>query len=157
VTQVRADVVHAAVYTLGAALVRRDWLLASPYDDRLDPHGIGDHYGVALGFPRCPGVALLTDLEVTHHRAQEERLAEPDVYFARVLALDLFTRESPRFRPWSRAFLVWSLIGSSTFFALRGKWAMFGRAFRAVLAIGFGTNPLRDRPGVTSPVTRRPA
>jgi hypothetical protein len=31
--------------------VRRQWLIRSPFDEVLDPHGIGDNYGVAFGFP----------------------------------------------------------------------------------------------------------
>src|SRR5262245_58702715 len=50
-TQLCGPVVRAATYALGAALVRREWLLATPYDERLGDHGIGDNYGVALGFP----------------------------------------------------------------------------------------------------------
>jgi len=142
-TQTRAPVVHVAVYSLGAALVRRDWLLASPYDESLGPHGIGDHYGVAIGFPRCPGIAVLMDLEVKHHRAPEGRLAPEDAYFQRVLALHHFMRGNTRFRWWSTAFLLWSLLGTALALTVRGEWRFVRRALAAAALILIGRNPLR--------------
>jgi glycosyltransferase involved in cell wall biosynthesis len=119
-TQLRAPVVHTATYGLGAALIRRDWLLASPYDERLGPHGIGDNYGVALGFPGSGGIDVLVDLPVRHHRVAENRLDPADVHFLRVLALDYFTRTSARFPRSTTRWLVWSLLGKAIVF-------LFGR------------------------------
>jgi hypothetical protein len=45
------DYFKTPLYSLGASLVRRDWLLRSPFDEVLDRHGIGEHYGVIAGFP----------------------------------------------------------------------------------------------------------
>ena len=39
------------LYSLGASLIPKDWLVQSPFDEVLDPHGIGEHYGVIAGFP----------------------------------------------------------------------------------------------------------
>ena len=142
-TQVRGDVVHAAVYSLGAALVRRGWLITSPYDERLGPHGIGDHYGVALGFPRCPGIAILTRLEVLHHRAPGGRLRPEDAHFERVMALDHFTRSSHRFSVGTTTFLVWSLVGNAALSVWRGRWLLVRRTLQALVRITTGRNPLR--------------
>lgn len=96
VTQVSNSVLHTATYGLGAALVRRSWLLNSPYDERLGTHGIGDNYGVALGFPGEHPIAVLVDLPILHHRAAANRLDPADAYLHRVLALDYFLRTSGR-------------------------------------------------------------
>src|SRR5262245_58408988 len=110
VTQVKLPIVRTAIYTLGSALVRRDWLLASPYDEKLGPHGIGDNYGVALGFPGERAITLLTDLPVRHHKEQDNRLGRVSAYHQRVLALHYFMRRSSRFSRLNEAFLAWSLL-----------------------------------------------
>src|SRR5690606_21956500 len=51
ITQMSGEFYITPVYTLGASLVKRDWLLQSPFDEVLDRNGIGDNYGVAMGFP----------------------------------------------------------------------------------------------------------
>lgn len=144
-TQVRGPVVHTTLWNLGTSLVRRDWLLASPFDERLGVHGIGDHYGVALGFPAAPGVAVLPDLLVRHHRAPENRLAEADAYFARLLALDYFVRASGRFPRSTPLWLAWSLVGNAIAFTLRGRGALLGRTVRAFGLVLGGRNPLLTR------------
>lgn len=142
VTQARGPVLHTATYGLGAALVRRDWLLASPYDERLGAHGIGDNYGVALGFPGERPIAVLKDLPVLHHRAEENRLDPADAYLRRVLALDYFMRKSPRFSRLNTAFLAWSLVGKAIIFALRRRSDMLRRTIRALGLVMSARNPL---------------
>jgi glycosyltransferase involved in cell wall biosynthesis len=142
VTQVRGPVFHTATYGLGAALVRRDWLLASPFDEALGQHGIGDNYGVALGFPGNRPIAVLTGQRVLHHRASENRPDPADTHFQRVLALDYFLRTSGRFGRTSRYWLVWSLIGKAKISALRGHWDLSGASLRALARIVTGRNPL---------------
>jgi glycosyltransferase involved in cell wall biosynthesis len=142
VTQVQGPVMQASVYTLGAALVRRDWLLASPYEERLSPHGIGDNYGVALGFPGdCP-ITVLTDLAVRHHREQQNRLDRASAYYERVLALHYFMHRSSRFSVLNEAFLVWSLLVNAAGFAARGRADSFRASVRALRAIAMKRNPL---------------
>ena len=142
VTEVRTPVVRTAVYSLGAALVRRDWLLASPYDERLSAHGIGDNYGVALGFPGERSIAVLADLAVRHHKALENRLDARATYYQRLLALDYFMRTSGRFSLVNRMCLVWSLLGQAGRFAVSGRQDLFRAAVRAGGLIGMGRNPL---------------
>ena len=141
-TQVRAPVAGTAIYTLGSALVRRDWLLASPYDERLSAHGIGDNYGVALGFPGERAITLLTDLTVRHHKEQENRLDRTRAYYQRVLALHYFMRRSARFSRLNHAFLVWSLLFAATEFGVRGHVGSFRAAVRALRDVVAGRNPL---------------
>jgi hypothetical protein len=142
VTQPRGAVVHTAIYTLGAALVRQDWLLASPFDEGLGPHGIGDNYGVALGFPTEQGIAVLPELSVLHRRSAENRLDPVQAYYQRVLALDYFVRTSARFSRVNTAWLVWSLIGSLAMFALQRRGALIWRTVSALGLIVTGRNPL---------------
>ena len=141
-TQVRAPVARTAIYTLGSALVRRDWLLASPYDERLSAHGIGDNYGVALGFPGERAITLLTDLTVRHHKEPENRLDRTSAYYERVLALHYFMRRSPRFSRINHAFLVWSLLFAAAEFRVRGRANAFRTAVRALRDVVVGRNPL---------------
>ncbi|MQA90440.1 MAG: glycosyltransferase [Gemmatimonas sp.] len=157
VTQVSDAVLHTATYGLGAALVRRSWLLGSPYDERLGAHGIGDNYGVALGFPgECP-IAVLVDLPVLHHRAAANRLDPADAFLQRVLALDYFLRTSGRFSRTSVAWLIWSLVGRSMMFAARGRTDMLRSSVVAFATVLVGSNPLMARardPVGTSPVAQ---
>lgn len=142
VTQIQRPAIRTAIYGLGAALVRRDWLTASPYDEALGPHGIGDNYGVALGFPEPQGITVLTDLPVFHHKAPDNRPDPTVAYEQRVLALDYFMRTSARFSGVNRAFLLWSLAGNAAVFAMRGQTSLRRATFRALRAIVTGRNPL---------------
>jgi len=142
VTQVRTPVVRTAAYGLGAALIRRDWLLASPYDERLSAHGIGDNYGVALKFPGDRSIAVLTDLSVRHHNASENRLDAATTYYQRLLALDYFMRADHRFSAVNRVFLVWSLLGRAGMFAISRRRDLFSASVHAIALIGTGRNPL---------------
>lgn len=144
-TQVRGPIVRTSVYGLGAALVRRDWLLSSPYDEALGPHGIGDNYGVALGFPQERPIWILPEIKVLHHRAPDNRLPVPRAYYFRVIALERFLRDDPRFSFLNRAFLAWSLIGSAALFLARRNLPLLLAALRALGVVVTGRNPLRDR------------
>lgn len=151
VTQVRGPVVRTAIYGLGAALIRRDWLIASPYDERLGPHGIGDNYGVALGFPGGRSVTVLTDLAILHHKAADNRLDATTAYYQRVLALHCFMRSDARFSGWNTAWLVWSLLGNAGLFAARGQTAFLAATLRALRVIVTGRNPLVTQRRASAP------
>jgi glycosyltransferase involved in cell wall biosynthesis len=142
-TQVRAAVVRTAVYTLGSALVRRDWLLASPYDERAGEHGAGgDNYGVALGFPDRGGIALLTDLTVRHHREQLNRIDRATGFYHRALFLHEIMRRSRRFSAVNRTALAWTLVTNAAEFRIRGQHDLFRASLRALHAVLTGRNPL---------------
>lgn len=151
VTQVRAPAVRTAVYALGAALVRRDWLLASPYDERLDAHGIGDNYGVALQFPHPGGVVVLTDLRVQHHRDAANRLDATCSYYRRILALHYFLKTLPQFSGVNVGFLAWSLLGNALAFALRRNQSGLAATLRALWVVATGRNPLLLPPWASRP------
>jgi glycosyltransferase involved in cell wall biosynthesis len=146
ITQVRDSVVRTSIYGLGAALVRRDWLLLSPYEEDLGPHGIGDNYGVALGFPQERPIRVLPHLKVLHHRDPRNRLGAEEAFYLRVLALDRFMRRDARFSLINRAFLAWSLAGSAGIFLARGKTGLLMAALRALAVVLAGRNPLPSAP-----------
>jgi glycosyltransferase involved in cell wall biosynthesis len=134
------------VYSLGAALVRKDWLLASPYDERLDPHGHGDNYGVALGFPR-EGIHVVTGVAVRHHKSQDNRLADSEAYARRLLALHYLIKSRPELAAAqvTEPFLVWSLIGQLVFHTATVNPRFTRASLRVLSAILRGTNPLFSR------------
>jgi glycosyltransferase involved in cell wall biosynthesis len=142
-TQVRAPAVQAAVYTLGSALIRRDWLLASRYDERAGTHGAGgDNYGVALGFPQDRPITLLTDLRVRHHKQQENRIDAVTGYYHRTLFLHHIMRDDFRFDLLNRTFLAWTLLFNAAEFRIRGHAELSRASVRALRAVLTGRNPL---------------
>lgn len=132
---------HTAVYGLGAGIIRRDWLLQSLYDEILDPHGIGDNYGVALGFPGKTPITVLTGAVALHHKSGENRLPGALAYFRRLLALHYFMVKSPRFSRINRLFLGWSLVGNLLSQLLRGETSLARATLAALKYILSGRNP----------------
>jgi hypothetical protein len=157
VTQVRRPVVHASLGMLGAALVRRTWLLQSPYDERLDAldaHAAGDNYGVALGFPGVETIAVLTDLPVGHHRAAENRPDRATRHYQSMLALHYFMQRSDRFSTATIGWLAWSHIGNTLRFLRSGETDLVWASTRALAAIVLHRNPLLS-PALDGSVARQ--
>lgn len=140
ITQWDSDSFQTIVYSLGASLVRRSWLLQSKFDEVLDSSGIGDHYGVALGFPVEYPIHVIASTFVYHHRAAENRVHAALAYYRRILALHYFMRKYNR-AGTSQAMLIWSLTGNALAFLFRGQGAMFKATCRAALEIMRGRNP----------------
>lgn len=144
ITDFSGDYSRVQVYTLGASLVKKEWLLQSPYDEILDKHGIGDNYGVSLGFP-SEGIHMVHAAFVYHHRGPENRLHRPLQYYRRALALDYFmnTKKIPAHIK-RRAFL-WSLAGNVIVYIFQRNWMMVKPAFTTFRRIAFGNNPYRQK------------
>jgi glycosyltransferase involved in cell wall biosynthesis len=128
------------IYGLGASLVRRDWLLASPYDERLESHGIGDNYGVALGFP-AEGIHVLNGASVRHHKESVNRLSNAESYALRLLALHYFVVSRRVPAHVRTGFFLWSLIGQVAFHASVGDRALARAGLKTLLDIARGNNP----------------
>lgn len=128
------------VYGLGASVIRRDWLIASPYDETLDKHGIGDNYGVAAGFPAMQ-VQVLKDAFVYHHQEPANRLQKPLQYYRRALALDYFTRRAKNLQHVRRSWMIWSLLGNVLIYPFSKDKFMFRPALKTLLRIAFRENP----------------
>jgi len=140
-TQFEGTYVQTPTFGLGAALLRRSWLLQCPYDEVLDPHGIGDHYGVAVSLP-AP-VHVLPAAKVFHHREQQNRLQRPLQYYRRALALDHFRKNMKGPQRPAKFWLLWSLAGNFSGFCLVGDWQMLRPSWKAFRLILLNRNPYR--------------
>lgn len=141
VTHFEKPVFKTAFYSLGASIIRTDWLLSSPFDEGLDTNGIGDHYGVALHFPDFPAIHVLTDVPAYHHKIKANRLSEAETYFKRGLALHYFMRESQRFTLTNRLFFIWSLLGNWIAFLVKGNRPQLQATKKLISVIVKGNNP----------------
>lgn len=139
ITKLSGDYFTVPAYGLGASLIKKTWLQQSPYDESLDIHGIGDHYGVAAGFPN-PGIHVLNPAYVYHHRSPQNRLIYPVQYFHRVLALDHFRRNIPKLKHIKKIWLLWSLFGNLLGFLYAKNRRMVISSLRAIAAVALGKN-----------------
>lgn len=128
------------VYGLGASLIKKDWLLLSPYEEALDRNGIGDNYGVAMGFP-VPGIHVLTDAFVYHHQESANRPNQALLYLRRVLALDYFIHSKRSLQHVKKRWLLWSLAGNFLMALLACNGSMIRSTFAGLRTVAFGQNP----------------
>ena len=119
ITDFNSPAFVSEVYGLGASIIKRDWLLQSPYDEVLDRHGIGDNYGVAMGFPIRKAIHVVHAAPAYHHQSTDNRLESVRTYYRRVLALHYFLLKYERFSFLNRCWFVWSLIGNYILFGKR--------------------------------------
>ncbi len=139
-TQFSGDSFTTPLYSLGAALVKKEWLLASPFDEVLDRYGMGDNYGVITNLPG-KAVTVLTNAFVYHHRSQDNRLKKPLQYFRRALALDYFMHSGTSLQHIKKRWLLWSLTGNF-FMALRTRnRSMIHSTFITLQTVALGKNP----------------
>jgi hypothetical protein len=106
----------------------------------LDQYGIGDNYGVILGFP-SPVVHVVNKTSVYHHREPTNRLKSSLQYYRRILALDYFRRMGKTPPYVRKGWLVWSLIGNVLGFAFTGQWDMIKITSQAISKILLNRNP----------------
>lgn len=140
ITDFSGDHFITPVYGLGASVIRRSWLLQSPYAEVLDKHGIGDNYGVAADFP-VAAIHVLKQAAVYHHQEPDNRLQRPVQYFRRVLALDYFRRTKQTLQPVKKYWLLWSLAGNLLAFIWTRDRIMIKPAFKVFCKIAFNNNP----------------
>lgn len=140
-----------SIYSLGADLVRRDWLLRSPYDEILDKNGIGDNYGVAIGFPGSQSIHVLSTVKAFHYRADENRLQKHKAYLNRLFALQYFITRSRRFNHATIKWFYWSLIGNTLYFLTHGALGDAARTLKACTLMIAGRNPYMVKAKATSP------
>ena len=140
ITEFSGDYFITPIYGLGASLVKKEWLIHSPYEEVLDRNGIGDNYGVAIGFPAI-GIHILTQASVNHHQAPANRLQHPLQYLRRVLALDYFIRTKKELQHIKRRWLIWSLTGNLLMALIARNGRMIHSTFTSLRIIAFGRNP----------------
>jgi glycosyltransferase involved in cell wall biosynthesis len=140
ITNFSGDHFTTPLYSLGAAMVKREWLLQSSFDEVLDRHGIGDNYGVIAGFPDA-AIVVVTSAFAYHHHEMVNRLQKPLQYYRRAIALHYFTKCKKSLRKISKAWLLWSLMGNLLQFIVSGNTLMIRPALKSVWKIAFGPNP----------------
>lgn len=146
ITDFSGDYFVTPVYGLGASLIKKSWLEHSPYDETLDRHGIGDNYGVAVGFSEI-GVHVLNDAFVFHHHAPINRLQKPLQYYRRVLALDYFIQTKKGIPHVKKRWLLWSLFGNFVISIFKGDRLMISPAFKTFVRVCSGQNPYYNNSG----------
>jgi glycosyltransferase involved in cell wall biosynthesis len=158
VTQVNGDHFRTAIFGLGAALVRREWLVALPFDEILDAHGIGDNYGIAINFPGDQPIVVLHKVPAIHHRSGINRLSATTAYYRRILALHYFMSRSTRFTRFNRLMLLWSILGNLIPQVVHLDFSRARATLKAGLLISTGQNPylVASALGLNNPVTPNP-
>ena len=136
-----SDSFTTSIYSLGANLLKRDWLIQSPYDEVLDRNGIGDNYGVAIGFPGCRPIHVVSEVRAFHFRASENRLQKEKAYVKRLYALHYFIGRSSRFNKSTIRWFNWSLIGNAVFFLIRKDLPQALSTIKVLTQIILGRNP----------------
>ncbi len=157
ITQMQGAFFRTPIYALGASVVKREWLLASPFDESLDSHGIGDNYGVAIGFPP-EGIHVVNDAYVFHHRASANRPADGQTQERRMLALDYFIHTRRELTDVRRLAFLWSLVGAGVLHGVSGNLTVSRSMWRTLERVVAGDNPYRAGRGaepLDPPVTRR--
>src|SRR5215204_1566464 len=122
------------LYSLGASLIKKQWLSRFPFDEVLDRHGIGDNYGVAINFPPN-SIHVLNNVFVFHHRENLDRLQKQLQYFRRSLALEYFIRTNKNLHRVKKIYLLWSLKGNLLAFILSGDRKMISAGWKTLLTI----------------------
>jgi glycosyltransferase involved in cell wall biosynthesis len=128
------------VYSLGASLIKKEWLLNSPFDEVLDRHGIGDNYGVIIGFPDTR-IYVLNNTFVYHHQEVTNRLQNSLQYYRRILALHYFIKTKNRLKIIKTRWLIWSLTGNLIRFIFSENRMMVWAAFKSIWTVVTGQNP----------------
>jgi glycosyltransferase involved in cell wall biosynthesis len=135
------DFMITKFYSLGANLIKRDWLMKGPYDEILDKSGIGDNYGVAMNFPQHQSIHVLKNTHAYHHRSSVERIEKSLSYYRRVLALNYFVKRNKNFGPFTTFFFLWSLAGNMLGFLHKRNYEFLKATWRAWWLILLGRNP----------------
>lgn len=139
ITDFKNPVFKTNVYGLGASIIKKELLINNPFDEVLDNNGIGDNYGICIGFP--DKVNVLSEVSVFHHKDSENRLDGTITYYRRVLALHYFLRKSKRFNFINTIWLVWSLIGSIILFVKNREFRLARVALKSIIVLVTFNNP----------------
>ena len=141
ITNFSEQVIKTSVYTLGAAIVKKEWLLSSPFDELLVPNGIGDNYGIIANLPYHQPIKILTEAYVYHHHAPENRLKAAATYQCRVFALHYFMKKSSKFRYINIMFLYWSLAGHTIYQIAKLNGTMVKASLKTIITLIAEGNP----------------
>jgi glycosyltransferase involved in cell wall biosynthesis len=140
ITNFSGEYFTTPLYSLGACLIPKNWLVQSPFDEVLDRHGIGEHYGVITGFPTSQ-IHVINNAFVYHHHEQENRLQKSLQYYRRVIALDYFRQSKQQLRHLKKFWLLWSLLGNLLLFLFKKNRIMAKATFKVMRVITANKNP----------------
>jgi glycosyltransferase involved in cell wall biosynthesis len=141
VTDLSQTVNPCEIYTLGASVFRRDVIKSHPFDEVLEPSGIGDNYGVALSLNQNKAIMVLNSTYVHHHRESANRMAKSKSYVLRILAMDYFLKKNKRKSPYTHLLLIWSLMGNLIAQILKLELLMVFATLKVTLYLLLGINP----------------
>lgn len=139
VTDFNGNFFRTPFFGLGACLIKRKWLIDSPYDEALDKNGYGDNFGVAASFPH-EGIHVLNQAPVHHYRDEVNRPNSSVQFYKRILALHYFIVYKLQSRVSLFAF-YWSIIGLSIAFIIKLRFRMFWASLKLFTVFLFGKNP----------------
>ena len=141
ITQLDNPHFKTQTYSLGSSITKRTWLVDSPYDEVLDPSGIGDNYGVTLGFPDGQTIHVTHSTFSHNYRAKDNRLKASTAYFRRILALHYYLMTRDGFTLNNRRWFVWSLFGNVLLSLGKFKWHLVKANVKAIGLILMNRNP----------------
>jgi glycosyltransferase involved in cell wall biosynthesis len=141
ITQLESPHFKTQTYSLGSSITKRTWLIESPYDEVLDPSGIGDNYGVTLGFPNGQGMHVIHRTFSHNYRAKDNRLEASTAYFRRILALHYYLVTRKGFTSTNRRWFVWSLFGNVLLSLGKLKFHLVKANVKAIALIVMNKNP----------------
>ncbi len=115
-------IMETTIYGLGCSMIKREILLKNLYNEELDPNGIGDNYEVALKINGLSDkIHVLRDVTYKHFKDTTNRYLDHISYFKRCIGLHSFLKKLPCFNLKNRLYFIWSLIGNSFRFLVKGN------------------------------------
>lgn len=143
ITSFTKPVTRTSIYGLGASVIKREWLISSPFDEQLVPSGIGDNYGITIKLRYNKPIHILTEAYVYHHYAQENRLKAALSYQYRVFALHHFIKKSSKFNYINILFLYWSIVGHTIYQISKLNGKMVKVSLKTLVTLVIGMNPYK--------------
>ncbi len=129
------------LYGLGASIIKKSWLEENLYEEKLESHGIGDNYGVAINLSEEEGVFVLSTIHAYHYKEATNRLSPTEAYYQRVVALHYFINKKKQVGV-SEQWLLWSLIGNFFTSVLKFNFSYTSANVKLMAMILRSKNPL---------------
>jgi glycosyltransferase involved in cell wall biosynthesis len=130
---------NTPIYGLGASLIKKEWLVTSPFEEALDANGYGENYGVAKGFPHP--INVVSSAFVYHHHEKSNRQKSWLTEQKRTLALHFFLKINKNISRYATNWLLWSIVGKIIYYFLKLKWKHAVCALETFLLILINRNP----------------
>ncbi|NNT71330.1 glycosyltransferase [Flavobacterium sp. IMCC34852] len=121
------------VYSLMASLVRKDKIKNVRFESAFYENGIGDNYDFLIEMDSK--VTVIPSLKVLHHEEKINRVPNEKAYRHRIHALHFIMLKHQRFQKVHLGYLLWSLIGKSLIFLIKGQLKLVYYNFEAIARI----------------------